>query len=131
MTTTTDLLETLRAHLAAFEVPALFSIRLTPSTVGPNVSAQLDGHHVPRIAAGLLAWADTLTEVTATAWRVPNGDCVHLVVTGLLSGGITVEVYGGVSFTGRGIGAELTPGSTTTVPLAALRAMATVAEVIL
>jgi hypothetical protein len=49
MNTTTDLLETLRAHLAAFEVPALFSIRLTPATVGPNVSAQLDGHHVPQM----------------------------------------------------------------------------------
>ncbi|MGH3842984.1 MAG: hypothetical protein ACRDR6_20140 [Pseudonocardiaceae bacterium] len=131
MNTTTDLLETLRAHLAAFEVPALFSIRLTPLTVGPNVSAQLDGYHLTQIAAGLLAWADTLTEVTTTAWRVSNGECVHLVVTGLLSGGVTVEVYGGVPFTGRGFGAELTPGSTTTVPLAVLRAMATLAEVTL
>jgi hypothetical protein len=56
---------------------------------------------------------------------------VHLVVTGQLSGGITVEVYGGVPVTGRGFGAELTPGSTTTVPLAVLRAMATLAEVTL
>jgi hypothetical protein len=54
MTTTTDLLETLRAHLAAFEVPALFSIRLTPSTVGPNVSAQLDGHHLTQIVRRII-----------------------------------------------------------------------------
>jgi hypothetical protein len=131
MTTTTDLLEVMRVHLAAFEVPALFSVRLTPSTVGPNVSAQLADQHPSQIAAGLLAWADTLTEITTTAWRVPNGECVHLSVTGLLSDGVTVEVYGGVPFTGRGIGAELTPRSRTTVPLGALRAMATLAEVTL
>jgi hypothetical protein len=129
MSTTADLLDALRAHLAAFEVPALFSVRLTTSTCGPHVSAQLPGHHRPQIAAGLLAWADTLTEVTTTVWRVPAGDCLHLTVTGQLPGGVTVEVYGGMPFTGRGIGAELVPQSTTTVPLAALRAMATPDEV--
>ena len=131
MNTTADLLDALRAHLAAFEVPALFSVRLTTSPCGPHVSAQLPGHHPAQLAAGLLAWADTLTEVTTTAWRVPDGDCLHLTVIGQLSAGVTVEVYGGMPFTGRGIGAELVPHSTTTVPLAALRAMATPEEVTL
>jgi hypothetical protein len=131
MNTTADLLDALRAHLATFEVPALCSVRLTTSTCGPNVSAQLASDQPPQIARGLLAWADTLTEVTTTAWRVPAGDCLHLTVSGQLSGGVTVEVYGGMPFTGRGIGAELVSHSTTPVPRAALRAMATPEEVTL
>ena len=48
---------------------------------------QLDGHDLPEIAAALLSWADTLTAVTAHAWRVPSGHSVHLSVTGQLSRG--------------------------------------------
>lgn len=131
MTITVDLLDALRAHLATFELPALFSVRLCPVTDEPSVSAQLDCDHPPQIAAGLLAWADTLTGVTTTAWRVPDGKYLHLSVTGRLSGGVLIEVYSGMVFTGSGIGADLTPQSTTTVPLNALRAMATLGEVML
>jgi hypothetical protein len=34
---------------------------------------------LPELAADLLTWADTLTTVTATAWRPPHGELVHLV----------------------------------------------------
>src|SRR3712207_7419189 len=44
MTTTPDLLDALRTHLTAFEVPALFSLDLTTSHSGPRVSAQLASH---------------------------------------------------------------------------------------
>ena len=90
---------------------------------------QLAEHQPPEIARGLLIWADTLAEVTVEAWRVPCGDCVHLSVTGELADGTAVCVFGGVPFTGRGLGAELEPDSGTVVPLATLRAIATVGEV--
>ncbi len=93
------------------------------------MSAQLACHHPPQIATGLLAWADTLTEVTIEAWRVPSGDTVHLSVIGRLPGGVSIRVYGGVPFTERGIGADLAPDASTTVPLAVLRERATLGQV--
>jgi hypothetical protein len=81
----------------------------------------------------LLAWADTLTDVTAEAWRVPSGDCVHLSVIGQLPGGVSIRVHGGVPFTEHStehsIGGDLAPDASTTVPLAVLRAQVTVGEV--
>ena len=131
MTTLIDLLDCLRAHLVEFELPALWSVNLTASSAGPSVSVQLACHQPPEIAAGLLAWADTLDEVIAEAWRVPGGDCVHLSVIGRLTGGAVVRAYGGVPFTDHGLGADLTPDTSTTVSLAALRAMATPGEVMI
>ena len=131
MTTTVDLLDALRAHLAAFEVPALCSVSLITSTSEPRVSAQLASYHPPQIAADLLAWADTLTTVTLTVWRVPDGQWVHLCVSGELSNGLTAEVYRSMPFTGEGIGADLAPRSRTTVPLPALRVLATPEQVTL
>jgi hypothetical protein len=93
------------------------------------MSVQLACHEPPEIPAGLLAWADTLAEVTTEVWRVPSGDCVHLSVIGQLPEGITIRVYGGVPFTERGIGTGLAPDTRTTVPLAALCTMAALREV--
>ena len=76
-----------------------------------------------------MAWADTLTEIILHAWRVPQGDSVHLSVTGLLPGGIAVQAYGGMQFTHRGPGADLTPGATTTLSLTALRHLATPGQI--
>jgi hypothetical protein len=90
---------------------------------------QLACHQPPQIASALLAWADTLTEVTAEAWRVPGGDSVHLSVLGQLPGGVSVRVYGGVPFTQHGIGGDLAPDASKTVPLAVLRERATLGEV--
>jgi hypothetical protein len=130
MTTLIDLLDCLRAHLIEFEVPALWSVNLTVSSAGPSVSVQLACHQPPEIAAGLLAWADTLTEIAIEVWRVPSGECVHVSVIGQLPEGITIRAYGGSAFTERGIGAGLAPDARTTVPLAVLRAMATPGEVV-
>ena len=129
MNTTLELLDCIHAHLAAFELPELWSVNITASSVGPRASVQLAEHQPPEIARGLLIWADTLADVTVEAWRVPCGDCVHLSVTGELADGTAVCVFGGVPFTGRGLGAELEPDSGTVVPLATLRAIATVGEV--
>jgi hypothetical protein len=48
---------------------------------------------------------------------------VHLSVIGLLPGGLTVLVYGGLDAADRGPGADLAPNTSTTIPLAALRHM--------
>ena len=125
-----DLLDALRTHLNEFDVPVPYSVHLTTYSGGVQVSLQLATHHLPEIARGLLAWADTLTEITAGAWRVPRGDSLHLSVTGRLSEGVLVQVYGSLPFADRGIGAELTPGASTTVSWAVLRERATPGEVI-
>ena len=131
MTTTIALLDAIHAHLAEFELPELYSINITKSLSGPSMTAQLACHTLPQIADALLAWADTLTDTTIEAWRVPRGDTVHLSVIGQLSGGASVAVYGGMAFTGHSIGKDLAPDASTTVALTVLRQQATLGEVAL
>jgi len=131
MSTVIDLLDALRTHLNDFELPAPYSVHLTTYSGGAQVSLQLATHHLPEIAAGLLAWADTLTETTSEAWRVRCGDSLHLTVTGRLSEGTQVQVYGSMPFAEHGIGCELAPGASSTVSWAVLRERATPGEVIL
>jgi hypothetical protein len=128
MTTTVDLLAAVCAHLAEFELPAIASVHVSAALSAPQVTVQLACHELPAIAQGLLAWADTLTQVTAQAWRVPEGDSVHLSVTGLLHGGAFILVYGGLWPTHRGLSADLAPDATTTIPLPMLRHAAIVVE---
>jgi hypothetical protein len=90
MITTADLLAAIGAHLTEFELPASASVHVTASLSAPQVTVQLTCHEPSAIAQGLLAWADTLAEVTARAWRVPRGDSVHLSVTGLWPRGASV-----------------------------------------
>lgn len=130
MNSLVDLLDSVRAHLAEFELPALWSVDVTASAAEPKVYVQLDCDQPPAVAGALLAWADTLSEITFAAWRVPSGDSVHLSVLGCLSDGATVLVYGAVSFARLDVGADLAPNAHITVPLAALRAMATPSEAI-
>jgi hypothetical protein len=130
-TTIVDLLDTLRAHLDQFELPDLYSVHVITASGEPTVSAQLAAHHSPQIATGLLAWADTLTDLTTEAWRVPSGDTVHLSVIGQLPQGITIRIYGGVPCTQHGIGADLAPNTSTTLPLTVLHHLATPGEVTL
>jgi hypothetical protein len=128
MTTTVDLLAAVCAHLAEFELPAIASVHVSAALAAPRVTVQLTCHEPPAIAQGLLAWADTLTQVTGRACRVPRADSVHLSVTELLPGGASVLVYGGLWGTHRGLGADLPPNVTTTIPLATLRHAATIEE---
>jgi hypothetical protein len=127
-TTAIDLLDALRAHLNTFDVPAPWSVNVSMYSGGPNVSLQIVRREVPEIASALLAWADTLTDVTADAWRTPEGDSVHLSVTGHLPTGVLLRVYGYLPFTARGLGAELAPNTATTLPLHILRHLATPGE---
>jgi hypothetical protein len=128
-TTAMDLLDCLRAHLGAFELPDLCSVHA--SIHEPHITAQLRAQDPPQLAAGLLAWADTLTDATAEVWRVPAGHSIHLSITGRLPGGMSVHVYGGMPFTTHGPGGDLAPGTTAPVLLASLRHLATPGEVTL
>jgi hypothetical protein len=129
MNSTVDLLDAIYTHLAEFELPALASVHVaTPIPGEEAITVQLRGHDLPEIAAALLAWADTLTAVTAQAWRVPSGHSVHVSVTGLTRGA-RVRVYGAMPFTGRGVGADLAPDATTSLSLLALRHVSTLREV--
>jgi hypothetical protein len=130
-TTVINLLEALRTHLNDFDLPEPYSVHVIMARDRPEVTVHLTTHHLPELATGLLAWADTLTEVTVEAWRVPQGDSVHLSVIGRLSGGVLVQVYGGMPFTEHGIGADLAPGASKTVSWAVLRERATPGEVTL
>jgi hypothetical protein len=129
MTTAIELLDSIRAHLATFELPDLWSVHVVASFSGPNVTVQLARRDAPEIAGALLAWAETLTGVTAEAWRVPHGDTVHLSVIGQLPGGVLIRVHGGMPFTESGIGGNLAPDASATVPLVVLRQRATLKEV--
>jgi hypothetical protein len=93
------------------------------------VTAQLACYTPSQIGSALLAWAHTLAEVTAEAWRVPSGEDVHLSVIGRLPGGASIPVYAGVAFTEHGIGADLALDTSTTMPLATLRQQLTLREV--
>jgi hypothetical protein len=128
-TTTVELLTAISTHLSEFELPAVASVHVAAAISAPQVTVQLACRQPSAIAQNLLAWADTLTEVSAEVWRVPRGDAVHLSVTGLLPCGAAVLVYGGLSATDRGLGADLAPAAAATVPLAALRHTATLKEV--
>jgi hypothetical protein len=127
--TTADLLDAIRAHLADFQLPDLSSVYVTHSFSQASVTAQLAYHTPPQITSALLTWADTLTEVTAEAWRVPSGQDVHLSVTGRLPGGASIRVYAGMVFTEHGIGADLAPDTSTTMPLTTLREQLTLRQV--
>jgi hypothetical protein len=130
VTATVDLLDALCAHVAEFELPAFASVHVaTPIPGEEGITVQLACHDLPEIASALLSWADTLTAVTAEAWRVPSGRSVHLSVTGQLTRGARIRVYGAMPFTGCGLGAALAPDATTTILLAALRHVSTPKEV--
>jgi hypothetical protein len=125
MTSTVDVLAALDTHLVEFELPPIASVHVIAALPAPQVTVQLCWREPSTIALGLLAWVDTLTEVSAEIWRIPRSDSVHLSVTGLLPGGATVQIYGGMRITDRSLGADLAPDATRTVPLATLRHLAT------
>jgi hypothetical protein len=128
VTTAVDLLAAINTHLTEFELPPIASVQVVAAMTAPQVTVQLTSHDLGDTARALLAWADTLTDVAAEAWRVPQGDSVLLSVTGLLREAASVRVYSGLPVTDCGQGADLAPGATTTIPLTMLRHTATIQE---
>ncbi|GAB3909104.1 hypothetical protein GCM10029964_110120 [Kibdelosporangium lantanae] len=96
--TTTALLAAIHEHLATFDLPEPWSVtaHADPGYGRDPLCVQLRGGTLPAVALVLLAWADTLTDISAEVWRVPDGGSVHLSVRGQLAGGIVVRVFDGV-----------------------------------
>lgn len=125
------LLGEIRDHLTAPQLRAdLACVQVATGLDGPHAVVQLRGGlGLGGVAAGLLEWADTLIEVTASAWRPSGGTSVHLSVTGRLGDGLTVTAYSGVPYTREVFGDDLQPGGHQSVTLGVLRTWATGGEV--
>jgi hypothetical protein len=128
-TTIVDLLAVIGTHLATFELAAPWAVRVISGYTRRDIEVQLQCLQPAEVAAALLAWADTLTEVTAAAWRCYDGDSVHLSVSGRLPSGATVRVYDAIPYAAYGPGANLAPGAATSVRPGVLRALATPGQV--
>jgi hypothetical protein len=120
------LLDAIRGHLTKSSLSAaIASVRVGSDALdGDHVIVHLRPAQLAALASGLLEWADTVTQVTVTAWRPPHGESVHLTVTGQLSDTTRVEVYGGFDYTDALFG-DLQPGGRQGVSLSALRTWAT------
>ena len=116
----------LAAHLADHDLPEPASLTVMTRDRRSEVTAQLDSLSVPMVALELLAWADTLTTVTISAWRPPAGDRVHLSIASTLTGPtgtVNLDVYGGADHNPALI-AELAPGQRIALSLGQLRTWA-------
>jgi hypothetical protein len=134
MTTTRtflSLLDSFRDHLAAFDLPEPITVDIDrrPLTGWEHICVHLDVRGLGSVSSDLTAWADTLTDVRATAWRPPAGDSVHLAVHGCTADGTTIRVYSGVPYDSNRF--DLQPGERDAITLGTLRcwSMATGAEV--
>lgn len=114
------------AHLAHYQLPEPAFLTVSTRAQHSKVTAQLPSHTVPRIAAELLAWADTLPTVTVGAWRPPEGERVQLSITSTLTGPtgtVELDVYGGAAHDPILL-ADLGAGDERSVSLEQLRAWA-------
>lgn len=119
--------ELLAAHLAEHAVPEPVFLTLTTHWGHSEGAVQLCPDTVPHLAAGLLTWIDTLPVNTATAWRPPEGDRVHLSTESTLTGqanAVALTVYGGAKDEDPLRFADLTPDQRRSVSLAELRTRA-------
>lgn len=120
--------ELLAAHLADHAVPEPVFLTVTTRWGHSEVAAQLRPDTVPEVAGELLAWLDTLPAATASAWRPPESDHVHLSLTSTLTspaGAVALTVYGGAQDHNPVRFADLTPGQRRHVSLTELHTWAT------
>src|SRR6476469_1130013 len=120
-TTMIRLLDAIRGHLTTHRLAAeIASVKVDADMINvDHVVVHLWSVQLPALAAALLDWADTLTSISATAWRPPGDHSVHLSITGRLADKTAVEVYGGVDYTDELFG-DLQPGSRQGVALSVL-----------
>jgi hypothetical protein len=127
---TQSILVSVAEHLAGFELDEPITVIAAACPLGPLATIQLSGELLPALASALLIWADTLDNVTATAWRppCPDDDLVQLEVRGRLTDNTPVKVYGGLVdgplITGLG------PGGRRTLSFGLLREWASFAEAV-
>jgi hypothetical protein len=116
----------LATHLADHALPEPASLEVISRAHQSRLTVQVHSMTVPKIATEMLAWADTLTTVTAQAWRPPTGDRVHLSMASTLSSpAATVElnIFGGADHDPVLVG-HLAPGEHRAVTLGELRTWA-------
>lgn len=82
-------------HLGGFELQDPVQVTVASCPVGPVGTVQLSGKSLCALACELLAWADTLDNVTATAWR-PDDEVTCLEIRGRLTDNTPVKVFGGL-----------------------------------
>jgi hypothetical protein len=119
------LLGSIREHLVTHRLTTPFASVAAGCDVidGEHVTVHLRPSLLPGLAAGLLAWVDTLTKISVSAWRPPHGETVHLTMTGERHDTTRVVVYGGVDFAEDVFG-DLQPGGRQNVALSVLRSWA-------
>jgi hypothetical protein len=95
---TSRVLLSVAEHLGEFELDDPVQVTVRARDEGPSGTVQLPGRSLPLLAAELLAWADTLDNVSATAWRPHWRDDqqLHLEVRGNLTDNTPVKVFGGL-----------------------------------
>jgi hypothetical protein len=118
---TLALLDGLREHFSTFDLPepATLDVDRFPLVQWEHICIQLNTRELGALSAALLTWAETLTDVRATAWRPPAADSVHISVHGRLTDGTTIRVYSGVSFDNDRF--SLKPGAKCDLTLGVLR----------
>ncbi|TCO45940.1 hypothetical protein [Actinocrispum wychmicini] len=98
MSATSRVLMSVSEHLAGFELGE--PVQVTVGACGDYSAGtiQLSGACLPELAGELLVWADTLDDVTASAWRpsCPDDDLVVLELWGRLTDDTPVRVFGGL-----------------------------------
>lgn len=119
------LLSSIREHLATHRLPAeIASVAVGSDTIsGEHITVHLRHVELPELASALLGWADTIMQITVSAWRPRHGETVHLTLTGQLPDTTSVDVYGGVDYTEALFG-DLQPTGRQGVALSVLRAWA-------
>jgi hypothetical protein len=127
---TSRVLLSVAEHLGEFELDDPVQVTVRARDEGPSGTVQLPGRSLPQLAAELLAWADTLDNVSATAWRPhwPDDQQLHLEVRGNLTDNTPVKVFGGLingpDIPGLGFGQRIE------LSWALLRGWATLAEAV-
>jgi hypothetical protein len=116
------LLGSIREHLCKYRLPTDIACVEAgcDSLNGEHVAVQLRHRLLADLADALLCWADTLTDVTVTAWRPMASESVHLILTGRLPDITRVTVYGGVDYADAVFG-DLQAGGRHGVALSVLR----------
>jgi hypothetical protein len=119
--------ELLAAHLADHAVPEPVFLTVTTRWGHSEVAAQLRPDTVSEVAGELLAWINTLPIATASAWRPPESQRVHLSLTSTLTGpagAVALTVYGGAKDHNPVRFADLKPVERRGVSLSELRTWA-------
>jgi hypothetical protein len=125
--TTALVAELVVGHLVQHGLPEPASLHLTTNTLDQaEARVQVHGASLTHTARLLLAWANTLTDMTLRAWRPENSTSVHLDVDAILTGPqgtVALRVFGGTDFT-EAVFPGLEPGQIRPVSLGQLTAWA-------